>query len=85
MPTREEIDTKERAERALRASKPQDALALYRSLIAKVAVFEPGLYESWLEGTFAAYRALGRKQEAAYVSMALGRHAEAERLLDRVA
>ena len=81
MPTREEIDLKERAERALRAGRPAEALALYSVLLGHVQVFAPGVYDGWLEGTFAAYQALGRPREAAYVLLALRRFADAARLL----
>ena len=52
----------------------------YATLLAKVSVFEPGLYESWLEGALAAYQALGRNREAGYVLLGLRRFAEAQRL-----
>jgi hypothetical protein len=81
MATREEIETKERADRALRGGRADEALRLYQVLAGKVAVFEPGLYESWLEGALTAYKALGRKVEAAYVLMALKRFSDAEALL----
>lgn len=81
MPTREEQETKERADRALRAGRPAEALPLYRELLERVVVMEPGVYEGWLEGALAAYRALGRARAAGYVAMALGRHAEAVALL----
>jgi tetratricopeptide (TPR) repeat protein len=82
MPTREEIEIKERAERALRSGAPKDALALYRALLRKVTVFESGVYEGWLEGALATYQALGREREAGYVLMALRRFGEAERCFD---
>ena len=81
MPTREEIDLKERADRALRAGRAAEALALYDVLLGHVQVFAPGVYDGWLEGAFAAYQALGRRREAAYVLLALRRFAEAARLL----
>jgi hypothetical protein len=80
MATRDEIDTKDRADRALRAGRAREALGLYGALLIKVAVFEPGLYESWLEGALAAYQALGRNREAGYVLLGLRRFAEAQRL-----
>jgi hypothetical protein len=80
MATREEIDTKDRADRALRAGRAREALGLYATLLAKVSVFEPGLYESWLEGALAAYQSLGRNREAGYVLLGLRRFAEAQRL-----
>jgi hypothetical protein len=79
MPSREETDIRERADRALRNGQPKEALALYRSLLRRVTVFEPGVYESWLEGALAAYQALDRRREAGYVLMALRRFQEAER------
>ncbi len=80
MATRDEIDTKDRADRALRAGRAREALGLYATLLAKVSVFEPGLYESWLEGALAAYQTLGRNREAGYVLLGLRRFAEAQRL-----
>jgi hypothetical protein len=79
MATREEIDTKDRADRALRGGRPREALGLYGALLAKVRVFEAGLYESWLEGALQAYLALGRTREAGYVLLALRRFSEAQR------
>lgn len=78
MPTRDEVDAKERADRALRAGHATEALGLYRSLLSRVAVFEPGLYESWLEGAMAAYRALGAKRAAGFILLALRRFADVE-------
>lgn len=79
MPVREEIDTKERADRALRAGRAREALDLYLGLLARVHAYEPGLYEAWLEGALAAYQALRRKREAGYVLLGLRRFAEAQR------
>lgn len=79
MATRDEIDTKDRADRALRAGRPREALGLYGTLLARVQVFEAGLYESWLEGALAAYQALGRGREAGYVLLALRRFGDAQR------
>ena len=79
MPTREESELKERADRALRSSRPSEALSLYRALLRRVTVFEPGLYESWLEGALAAYQALGRTREAGYVLFTLRRFALTKR------
>jgi hypothetical protein len=79
MPSREEIDTRDRADRALRGGRPREALALYGSLLAKVQVFDAGLYESWLEGALAAYHVLGRRREAGYALLALRRFSEAQR------
>jgi len=81
MPTREEIDLKERAEKALRAGQALEALSLYQVLLTHVQVFAPGVYDGWLEGAFGAYQALGRRREAAYVLLALRRFGDAERLL----
>ncbi|HET6282862.1 MAG TPA: HEAT repeat domain-containing protein [Polyangia bacterium] len=79
MATRDEIDTKDRADRALRAGRPREALGLYGTLLTRVQVFEAGLYESWLEGALAAYQALGRSREAGYVLLALRRFSDAQR------
>lgn len=81
MPTREEIDLKERADRALRAGHPAEALGLYDVLLGHVQVFAPGVYDGWLEGALGAYQALGRRREAAYVLLALRRFSDAARLL----
>ncbi len=81
MPTRDEIDTKERADRALRAGQAAEALGLYRSLLARVAVFEPGLYESWLEGALGAYRMRGARRAVGFIQLALRRFAEVESAL----
>jgi tetratricopeptide (TPR) repeat protein len=80
MATRDEIDTKDRADRALRAGRAREALGLYGTLLARVQVFEAGLYDSWLEGALAAYQVLRRQREAGYVLLALRRFAEAQRL-----
>jgi HEAT repeat protein len=82
VPTREDIDLKERGDRALRAGRAMEALALYRSLLRQTEVFEPGVYESWLEGALTAYKAMGRKREAGYVLLALRRFADAESSFD---
>jgi hypothetical protein len=79
MPTREELEIRERAERALRGGQAKEALTLYRALLRKVTVFEPGVYEGWLEGALLVYQALGRRREAGYVLMALRRFSEADR------
>jgi tetratricopeptide (TPR) repeat protein len=79
MPTREEIDVKERADRALRSGRARDALALYGSLLSRVQAFGPGVYDGWLEGALGAYQALGRRHEAGYVLLALRRFADAQR------
>jgi hypothetical protein len=49
-----------------------------------VTVFEVGVYEGWLDGTLAAYQALGRTREAGYVLLALRRFADAEACFDPV-
>ncbi|MES1157526.1 MAG: hypothetical protein ABUL67_00375, partial [Haliangium ochraceum] len=79
MPTREEIDIKERADRALRAGRAREALTLYGSLLARVQAFGPGIYDGWLEGALGAYQALGRRREAGYVLLALRRFSDAQR------
>jgi len=79
MPTREELDLKERADRALRAGHPREALALYGALLSRVQAFGPGVYDGWLEGAFGAYQALGRRREAGYVLLALRRFQDAQR------
>jgi len=81
MPTREEIDLKERADRALRTGHPAEALGLYEVLLGHVQVFAPGVYDGWMEGALAAYQALGRRREAGYVLLGLRRFADAARLL----
>ena len=79
MPNREEIDLKERADRALRAGRPQDALVAYGLLLARVQVFGAGVYDSWLEGALAAYQAAGRKIEAGFVLLGLRRFSDAQK------
>jgi tetratricopeptide (TPR) repeat protein len=76
---RQDLDVKDRADRALRAGNAAEALPLYLSLLRNVGVLEAGLYESWLEGAATAFGALGRTREAGYVLMSLRRFAEAER------
>jgi HEAT repeats len=76
---RQHLDVNDRADRALRAGNAAEALPLYTSLLRQVTVLEAGLYESWLEGAAAAYRALGRTREAGYALLALRRFADAER------
>jgi hypothetical protein len=75
----QDLDVKDRADRALRAGNAAEALALYASLLRQVTVLEGGVYESWLEGALAAYQALQRPREAGYVLIALRRFGEAER------
>lgn len=82
MPTREEIELRERADRALRRGRPSEALGHYRSLLRRVKEMQPGVYEGWLEGFLSACRALGREREAAYALIGLRRFADAERGLD---
>ena len=79
MPTREESDLKERADRALRANRPREALPLYANLLGRVQVFGAGVYDAWLDGALGAYQALGRRREAGYVLLALRRFADAQR------
>src|SRR3569832_1569855 len=81
MPTREEIDLKERADRALRTGRPAEALSLYEVLLGHVQVFATGVYDGWMEGALGAYKALGRAREAGYVLLGLRRFADAARLL----
>jgi hypothetical protein len=76
---RQDLDVKDRADRALRAGSPGEALPLYTSLLRNVAVLESGVYESWLEGVAASLSALGRAREAGYMLLALRRFPEAER------
>jgi hypothetical protein len=84
MPTREETDLKDRADRALRVGRPAEALSFYRALLRRVTVFETGVYESWLEGALSAYQALGRRHEAGFLLLALRRFGEAERCFEAV-
>lgn len=81
VPTRDELEAKERADRALRAGQAAEALGLYRSLLSRVAVFEPGLYESWLEGALGAYRALKMPRAVGFIQLALRRFTEVEAAL----
>jgi tetratricopeptide (TPR) repeat protein len=78
MPNREEIDLKERADRALRAGRTDEALVFYGMLLGRVQVFSAGVYDGWLEGALGAYQAAGRKIEAGYVLMGLRRFADAQ-------
>ncbi len=79
MATPEEVELRQRAERAQRAGRPREALALWGTLLTKVAVFSAGRYEGWLEGELRAYEALGRTREAGFVLFGLRRFAEAQR------
>jgi tetratricopeptide (TPR) repeat protein len=78
MPTREELDVKERADRALRGGRFREALTLYGTLLTRVQAFGPGVYDGWLEGALAAYQALGRRREAGHVLLALRRFSDAQ-------
>jgi len=78
MPTPEQIQTRQWAEQALRKGRPREALALYRKLLEHEKT-EGRHYEAWLDGTAAAYLALGRGREAGYVLLALGRYGDAQR------
>lgn len=82
MPTREELQTKARADFLLRAGNRAEALGLYRSLLGRVAALEPGLYETWLDGALAAYRSLGAKRAAGFIQLSLRRFAEVQSTLD---
>jgi hypothetical protein len=79
MPTRAEIDLRERAERALRGGHAREALGFYAVLLAN-AKAEAAHYEAWLEGAASAYLALGRNLEGGYALLGLRRYAEAQRL-----
>jgi tetratricopeptide (TPR) repeat protein len=79
VPTREELDVKERADRALRTGRSREALGLYETLLARVQAFGPGVYDSWLEGALGAYHALGRRAQAGHVLLALRRFSDAQR------
>jgi HEAT repeats len=79
MPNREEIDLKERADRALRAGRTDEALVFYGTLLGRVQVFSAGVYDGWLEGALGAYQAAGRRVEAGYVLMGLRRFADAQK------
>src|SRR4051812_31189690 len=78
MATTEQIATRQFAEQALRKGRPREALALYLKLLQHDKT-DGRDYEAWLDGTAAAYFALGRAREAGYVLLALGRYAEAQR------
>ena len=78
MPTPEQIQTRQWAEQALRKGRAREALALYRKLLEHEKT-EGRHYEAWLDGTAAAYLALGRGREAGYVLLALGRYGDAQR------
>jgi tetratricopeptide (TPR) repeat protein len=78
VPTPEQIQTRQWAEQALRKGRAREALALYRKLLEHDKT-EGRHYEAWLDGTAAAYLALGRGREAGYVLLALGRYGDAQR------
>jgi hypothetical protein len=75
----DDVDLRQRAERAMRAGRPREALGLYNTLLAKVEVYSAGRYDGWLEGVLAAYEQLGRTREAGFVLLGLRRFAEAQR------
>jgi hypothetical protein len=75
----EDTDLRQRAERARRAGRWQEALALYTALLARVEIYDGRRYDAWLEGALAAYEALGRTREAGFVLLGLRRFAEAQR------
>src|SRR5437762_14367005 len=64
---RQDLDVKDRADRALRGGNAAEALPLYLSLLRNVSMLEVGVYESWLDGAATAFAALGRTREAGYV------------------
>ena len=79
MPTRVEIlHTRERADRALRAGRPREALSHYWQLLESVKATRAH-YESWMDGAVGAYLALNRTREAGYMLLGLRRYAEAQR------
>src|SRR5262245_8611931 len=79
MATPEEVDLRQRAERALRTGRFREALGAYDKLLEKVEVYSAGRYEGWLEGALRAYEGLGRTREAGFVLLGLRRFAEAQR------
>jgi hypothetical protein len=79
MATQEEVDLRQRAERASRSGRWREALSLYGKLLEKVEVYDARRYDGWLEGELAAFEALGRAREAGYVLLGLRRFAEAQR------
>ncbi len=78
MPSPDEKEIKDTADKALGSGHAREALALYGTLLSRVQMFESGIYESWLSGALGAYRALGRRREAGYVLLGLRRFADAE-------
>jgi hypothetical protein len=79
MATPDDVEVRQRAERALRAGRAHEALSLYATLLTKVEVYNVGRYDGWLEGALAAYEQLGRSREAGFVLLGLRRFAEAQR------
>jgi hypothetical protein len=78
MPTRVEIQTRERAELALRAGRAREALGLYWQLLGETRT-EGSHYDVWLDGAVGTYLALGRPREAGYALLGLRRYGEAQR------
>jgi hypothetical protein len=74
----DDIRNRQRAEQALRKGRPREALGLYWQLTENVQT-DGGVYEAWLAGMASTYLALGRKREAGYALMGLGRFEEAQR------
>jgi len=74
----EEIHTRERADRALRAGRAREALGLYWQLLGNVKTTR-ARYESWMDGAVGAYLALNRTREAGYLLLNLRRFSEAQR------
>jgi tetratricopeptide (TPR) repeat protein len=81
MPTREESDLQEQAERALREGRPAEALGCYRRLLNNVRALG-GVYEKWLAGMLAACRELGKRHMGGISLLALRRFDEAQRCFD---
>jgi hypothetical protein len=77
-PRAEILDTRERADRALRAGRAREALGHYWQLLGNVKA-PRAHYESWLDGAVGAYLALNRTREAGYGLLGLRRYAEAQR------
>jgi tetratricopeptide (TPR) repeat protein len=77
-PRAEILDTRERADRALRTGHPREALLHYWQLLGNVKAARAH-YESWLDGAVSAYLALNRTREAGYGLLGLRRYPEAQR------
>jgi hypothetical protein len=77
-PRAELLDTRERADRALRAGRAREALVHYWQLLGNVKASRAH-YESWLDGAVGAYLALNRTREAGYGLLGLRRYSEAQR------